>query len=162
MKKCTACEKTKPPSDFGKHARAADGLRNECLSCKRQREKRWREANSEKRKEQIKRSKLKNPETVKRANRAYRERYPERTKAQGILYYAIKCGHVAKPNRCEKCGKPCKSRELDAHHHDYDKPLDVRWLCRQCHVDIQREEASDPQPKPEAASNHLRQFAKAT
>lgn len=149
MKKCTVCEKTRPRSEFGKHAKATDGLRSECLPCKRKREKRWREANSGRRREQVKRSKLKNPETVKRANRAYRERYPERTKAQGALYYAIKRGRVAKPDCCEQCNKRCKSHELDAHHHDYSKPLDVIWLCRQCHVDTQREERGEARrPNP--------------
>ena len=33
---------------------------------------------------------------------------------------------------CEICGE-VKSQ---AHHSDYTKPLDVRWLCRPCHVAI--------------------------
>lgn len=30
---------------------------------------------------------------------------------------------------CEKCAEP----KAHAHHEDYSKPLDVRWLCRKCH-----------------------------
>ncbi len=34
------------------------------------------------------------------------------------------------PKPCSRCGKP----NADRHHDDYDKPLDIRWLCRSCHV----------------------------
>jgi len=34
----------------------------------------------------------------------------------------------------QPCSK-CKSTErIDGHHPDYDRPLDVIWLCRPCHV----------------------------
>src|SRR5690606_23859393 len=31
---------------------------------------------------------------------------------------------------CEVCGSP----DVDAHHDDYSRPLEVRWLCRQHHA----------------------------
>lgn len=35
---------------------------------------------------------------------------------------------------CESCGRPSTSHmPSHAHHDDYSKPLDVRWLCASCH-----------------------------
>lgn len=35
-----------------------------------------------------------------------------------------------RPQHCTQCKK---IKEVIAHHDDYAKPLDVRWLCRPCH-----------------------------
>lgn len=37
------------------------------------------------------------------------------------------------PEMCEKCEE---FKALDAHHDDYSKPLEVQWLCRQCHANV--------------------------
>ena len=34
------------------------------------------------------------------------------------------------PQPCEQCG----AQPADRHHDDYDRPLDIRWLCRPCHI----------------------------
>lgn len=34
--------------------------------------------------------------------------------------------------------KVCKEKRVDAHHPNYDKPLEVIWLCRQHHKDLHR------------------------
>lgn len=31
---------------------------------------------------------------------------------------------------CARCG----SKKAEKHHEDYTKPLEVRWLCRRCHL----------------------------
>ena len=70
-----------------------------------------------------------NPERHAELARAYRRRNPEKLKAQNLLNYAIRTGKM-KRGDCEGCG----TRErVHAHHHDYSKPYDVRWLCYRCH-----------------------------
>lgn len=53
-----------------------------------------------------------------------------------ITEKAIKKG-ILKPSPCEECGKTGKMSDgrnlVQAHHDDYNKPLDVRWLCQPCH-----------------------------
>jgi ferredoxin len=43
--------------------------------------------------------------------------------------------HKLKPNPCEVCGDVLN---VQAHHDDYDKPLEVRWLCRKHHQALHR------------------------
>lgn len=49
--------------------------------------------------------------------------------ARRILYYAIQKGEVKK-QPCEVCGSVVG---VHAHHDDYQKPLEVRWLCPKDH-----------------------------
>jgi hypothetical protein len=36
------------------------------------------------------------------------------------------------PKPCERCGNP----KVQKHHPDYSQPLQVRWLCVECHRDV--------------------------
>jgi hypothetical protein len=54
-----------------------------------------------------------------------------KTQSRRRLYHALEKGYIIRPKKCEKCNSDSK---LEAHHHDYEKPLDVLWLCRNCHV----------------------------
>jgi len=59
----------------------------------------------------------------------------ERTKllARRTAQRAIKSGRLF-PQPCESCGVS----QVEAHHGDYAKPLDVRWLCSDCHRKLHR------------------------
>ena len=46
-----------------------------------------------------------------------------------LTWHAIKAGKLVS-QACEVCGK----KKVDAHHEDYMKPFDVRWLCRKHHL----------------------------
>lgn len=69
----------------------------------------------------------------------YREREKEAAtkREKDIRYYArqrlnaaVASGTIIKPKTCSKCGKV---KKLTAHHNDYTKPLEVEWLCYECH-----------------------------
>lgn len=47
--------------------------------------------------------------------------------------YALRIGKITRPSTCSKCKE---ANEVQAHHEDYTKPLDIIWLCKSCHVDI--------------------------
>lgn len=59
-------------------------------------------------------------------------RYPERVSARKKVAYALKTGKLTK-TACVNCGA---TEDIQAHHHDYSKPLDIIWLCRNCHRNI--------------------------
>jgi hypothetical protein len=61
--------------------------------------------------------------------KAIYKRYAEKIKARAAVHRALKSGLLSKAP-CETCG----SSTVEAHHHDYSKPLDVHWLCKACHV----------------------------
>ncbi len=56
-------------------------------------------------------------------------------KARISVRLAIASGKIIKPKNCESCGA---GGRLHGHHSDYNKPLDVLWLCPLCHGDIHR------------------------
>ena len=60
--------------------------------------------------------------------------YPVQAHAHKLVAAAIRRGDLTRM-ACEVCGNPL----TDAHHEDYDRPLDVRWLCRKHHRDAHRD-----------------------
>lgn len=54
-------------------------------------------------------------------------------KARQTAHGAIRIGLITKPDKCSRCHKPASKYKLNAHHDDYDKPLEVIWLCSSCH-----------------------------
>ncbi len=51
-----------------------------------------------------------------------------RRKAREVLNHYLRDKKVQR-QPCECCG----NENAEAHHDDYDKPLEVRWLCFKCH-----------------------------
>jgi len=62
--------------------------------------------------------------------RAWQTRNPEKRAAHVALGNAIRDGKLRK-GPCE-VGGDCEGK-VQAHHDDYSKPLEVRWLCKRHH-----------------------------
>lgn len=62
--------------------------------------------------------------------RNYRNEHPEKYQAHLVVTNAIRRKELIKAP-CEVCG----SKDVEGHHDDYSKPLDVRWLCKTHHIE---------------------------
>ena len=61
----------------------------------------------------------------------WRKDHPTQVKAHRTVYIAIR-GRKLVRQPCEACQE--SSIFSEAHHANYEKPLKVTWLCRECHV----------------------------
>jgi hypothetical protein len=135
MKKCFKCLEFKDIDDFYKHSKMADGHLNKCKTCSQKDcsdrikikslDRDWilKEKLRCRIKSNLNRKSL-TKEEKKQSQDKYCEKYPEKLLAHRAVYKAIKNGNLIKLT-CEICGE-IKS---EAHHDDYSKPLDIRWLC---------------------------------
>lgn len=58
---------------------------------------------------------------------SWQKKFPEKVNAKQKVYYAVKTGKLKK----ESCW--CGEKEVQAHHFDYSKPLEVEWVCQRHH-----------------------------
>lgn len=56
--------------------------------------------------------------------------------AAQAVHKAEKKGILKRPKKCQRCGA---SSRVHAHHDDYSKPLDVKYICQPCHIKIHQE-----------------------
>jgi len=122
-KQCIECGIDKPLSDFYLQHHSRKAPNGVCWDCTKRLEK------NRKQRERYK----SDPEAPKK-KRAYtaaaRLACPKKQAASKVVKSALKAGILVRPERCECCGSTAR---LVAHHDDYDKPLEVRWLCGICH-----------------------------
>ena len=134
-KQCFKCGRILDIEEFYPHKQMKDGHLNKCKDCTRADSTRRLREHPDKVKEyEQKRSKT--PERKALAAmylKKYRAEHPDRTKMNTRVKRAIERGEIIKPNYCQICGKTCKPY---AHHHDYNKPLDVIFVCQSCHKKI--------------------------
>lgn len=136
-KACKECGKVKPLDDFPIHPERTDGHTSKCKACMKvwQKEYDKKRANLPHRvaaREAYAQTK-KGKAAHLRANDSYRKRNPGKTKARRKVQYELSKGRLKK-QPCEQCG----SLKAEAHHDDYSKPLDIRWLCSKCHSELHK------------------------
>ena len=102
------------------------------------REKNKDEINAKKRQPEI-RAKLnegvkswrkRNRHKFQESQKAYKKKNKIELNARNLVYKHIRRGKMFRGTKCEICN--CEGK-IEAHHDDYSKPLNVRWLCRTCH-----------------------------
>jgi hypothetical protein len=129
-KECFKCKSVKPLEEFYKHSMMADGHLNKCKECSKADVLNNRNKNIEKIRA-YDRERSKCPERKKAAleiSRAWRAEDKRRATAHSAVARAVRKGLLVR-QPCVCCG----NQKSLAHHEDYDKPLDVEWLCQPCH-----------------------------
>ena len=117
-KTCFKCGETKPISEFYEHPSMADGHLNKCKECT---------------KRDVADNKVENPAAILATRLRVCAKRPTERNAQKAVEAAIKAGALKNPQVCYGCGCKPPEHRIEAHHHDYTKPLDVVWLCTPCH-----------------------------
>lgn len=132
MKKCFKCKKNKDINQFYSHKGTTDGHLGKCKFCTKK-DMRIRYSSPEGRLviAEYEKSRFKNPErkaNILKYQRERRIKHPGKFMARQKLLRMVKKGVVIK-TPCEVCQDP----KSQAHHVDYRKALDVRWLCFKHH-----------------------------
>jgi len=83
-----------------------------------------------KKNESYHRMKKANPERFRLENKKRNSLRKGKIKAINKVNWALKSGKLKKPTTCQSCGS---KKDLQSHHWDYSKELDVIWLCKLCH-----------------------------
>ena len=122
QKECFKCKSVKPLLQFYKHPAMADGHLNKCKECNKADVIKNRELRVDYyRAYDRARGSRQPPEYLVN----YRKRFPKKYTAHSMIRYHVRAGHIT-PKPCQQCGS---NNRVEAHHDDYDKPLDVTWLC---------------------------------
>ncbi len=116
------CQHCKTTENLMINSRYRDKIQYLCRKCNTDRLQKYRKTE-------------KGKENTFKAVYASTKRNPEKQSARYQVYYRLKIGDLVKPKRCEEC---LENKELFGHHTDYSKPLEVKWVCRNCHMAIHK------------------------
>lgn len=152
-KRCPKCGQLRALDEFYKRTKSRDGLDYTCKYCRKT-------ANTESRRRNIEyyreydrqRANLPHRQALRTETTRRRRQETGYGKIHAAVARAVKSGRLIKPDRCEKCDE---IRRLYAHHDDYTKPLDVRWLCQECHAEEHPERQGGQAACPDKMQNSL-------
>jgi Bacillus phage endonuclease len=166
-KKCRTCQISKSATEFNHDNSHKDGLASECKKCKNARRAKWFEKHRHDPKNKMYRRNYsrewnkKNREKrrlqaregyYRRRANGFVHRYdPYKDRARRVLERTLKNGKMKRPDKCSDCGWIGK---IQAHHHDYSKPLEVEWLCQLCHRRRHRSKDIPIPPVPKRKCEH--------
>ena len=125
LKECFKCGAEKPRTDFYKHSKMKDGLLGKCKECAKK-DVRDRRFNPKFRDAVLE------YDRCRKERRGKPNRSANQVRAHNALARAKTKGKIVKKDNCENCDSDFA---VLAHHDDYLKPLDVRWLCQACHME---------------------------
>ena len=125
-KTCFKCGECWPLSEFYKHKQMKDGYLNKCKKCAKSDSTSHRNENLDKIREYDRNRGCRHKEGYLKE---WRDKYPNKYKALSMVNNAIRDGRLFSED-CSECGS---SENINGHHDDYLKPLNVRWLCAACH-----------------------------
>ena len=150
-KQCKKCLRVKSLCEFYRHPQMSDGHLNKCKECTRADVQDNRSENVDyyknyDRKRYDSGGSRGSPtsESIKRGRKRWSDSHRKERNAHLRLHRAIECGAVVRPPVCSGCGK---RRMVDGHHSDYSKPLEVTWLCKECHGKTWRKERKELFPR---------------
>ncbi len=140
MKICTKCKQTLSETCFYKNKNFKDGLQYKCKECDKKETATWKKTNPKRlqeyqdthrseKKEYDQRYYVENKEAIARSGKQYNRIHKKEILARRKVYLAKTNGSLI-PQPCETCSS---TENIHGHHDDYDKPLDVRWLCSSHH-----------------------------
>lgn len=137
-KTCVDCGIEQPLAEFYAHKAMADGHLNKCKTCVKSRVGKHRAENID-RIRAYDRERAKNPERLRACSaitKAWRQEDRRRVAAHNAVARAVRAGRLVR-QPCERCG----SDDSYAHHENYDRKLDVKWLCQPDHKQRHKEMA---------------------
>lgn len=123
MKKCSNCGAEKPLEQFQVRNASKDGFTASCKLCLKERD-RIRDQKPERKAMKDRYVKGIGRQAAERSKKKYIEKNTKKRSVHIKTGNAIRDGKLIK-QPCSVCG----NLDVQAHHCDYDKPLEVIWLC---------------------------------